>query len=416
MKHYIAPLLPVEFQNFSDELEAFKVKKEKWKRILEAQNDKRTSQTFSRRASLFDELKLKFDLRNITVEAFEELFDKSSFEPKNLFPVEERKLIEVLEDVELVRKLSDERSELRSKQIEQMKAEDVDCAIEKPLKNEPRALSELLKQIESLRRSLRPFFVKVEEASRDESKIEEQTEVQTETQNEPELEASIELKPHHSGKWTTKNIYETSYDPTTRLLTFYAGRLGTFAFVTPKYWNLPLKRWELQPVSDEENKFVEMRLETQNCSVEINVTRAGYTFKIITNPRKPPFYELKSPVEIFELKRILRSLNVDIFPEADAGCYVDNSEKHKPMEFHTYKSMSAFCLSHRFKWNVWNRLAHRRVAIFETQMIGRKTSKTLMVTPLKAASVLVRENCTDLSVVELSYDLDPVEQQVSSFA
>lgn len=107
------------------------------------------------------------------------------------------------------------------------------------------------------------------------------------------------------------------------------------------------------------------------------------------------------------------SQNINIFPEVDASCYVDNiSEKHKPMEHHTYNCMATFSLSHNFASSKWNRWAHRRTAVIKSRMIDKKVFKDLMVTPLLAASVDVKEKCTDLSVVELEYEMNPPEQEV----
>lgn len=415
LKHFIAPLMPGEFQHFYEQLETFKKKRNEWKRILEARADKRTSETISLRRSLFDELKMQFDLANIKVDQFYKLFDERAFEPRNLFPVEERSLIQVLEDVEIAKSVQIEREQMRNEQSEE---DAVDVGIAKPLKNEPKLLSELLREIESLRGSLRPIFKKIKETSSvmETSSTSKTVETVTKTKVADKAEASAEslkLIPHHQGKWTTQDIYETSYDSAKQLITFYTGRLGTFAFATKKYWGLPFKSWELQPMTSNDDKSVELTIVTKHSKVEFKITDDGITFKIITNPRKPPFYELESPVKIFELKRILTSLNCNLFPEVDARCFVENvSEKHKPMELHTYKSIAAFCFSHHFRWSVWNRWAHRRVAIVESRMIGQQNFKSLMVTPLKTASVNVREKCKDLNVVDLAYEFDPLEQEV----
>lgn len=82
------------------------------------------------------------------------------------------------------------------------------------------------------------------------------------------------------------------------------------------------------------------------------------------------------------------------------------------MEHHTYTCMAMFSLSHCFASSKWNRWAHRRIAIIKSRMIDKKEFKLLMMTPLIAAAVDVKEKCTDLSVVELEYEMNPPEQEV----
>ena len=104
---------------------------------------------------------------------------------------------------------------------------------------------------------------------------------------------------------------------------------------------------------------------------------------------------------------------MNIFPEDDASFYIPNSpEKHEAMEQHTYKSMAQFSLSHNFSWSAWNRWATRRVAIIRSKNALEKNFQNIMVTPSKVGFVNVIERCTDLSVVELEYEMDPPDQKV----
>ena len=106
---------------------------------------------------------------------------------------------------------------------------------------------------------------------------------------------------------------------------------------------------------------------------------------------------------------------MNIFPENDASCYVSNiTEKIDTMEYHTYKSMAQYCLSHSFSWSIWNRWASRRVTVFQSKSAEQKNFNNVMVSPVKAAFVQVKEKCTDLSVVELEYEVDPKDQKVFS--
>ena len=110
--------------------------------------------------------------------------------------------------------------------------------------------------------------------------------------------------PHSKGKWRTKYIYNQSYDPETKVLTFYAGRLGTFGFATKKYYNFPFISWELLPFVENKNeKFVLFTLVAPKVKLEIKITDAGYTFKI-KEPGKTSVQEIFTSVKVFELKKV----------------------------------------------------------------------------------------------------------------
>lgn len=114
--------------------------------------------------------------------------------------------------------------------------------------------------------------------------------------------------------------------------------------------------------------------------------------------------------------KILRSYNLNIFPEDDAFFYIPNTpEKHEAMELHTYKSMAQYSLSHNFSWSPWNRWATRNEAIFQIKNSNFKNfPHDVLVTPLKVSYVNAIERCTDLANVELEYELDPPVQMVSN--
>lgn len=117
-------------------------------------------------------------------------------------------------------------------------------------------------------------------------------------------ENELNLIPHSKGKWRTKFIYNQSYDPETKVLTFYAGRLGTFGFATKKYSNFPFISWELLPnVENKKDKFVMFNLVAPKIKIEIKITNAGYLFQI-KEPGKTPVQEITTPVKVFELKKV----------------------------------------------------------------------------------------------------------------
>lgn len=468
MKNYLVPMMPEEYKCFSEQLAIYEKKRKEWKEILEVKKKVEAAGNQSSTINLKDFIKdapENIDVRNITYEDFKKFFDHKSMQSNFLFPVECRKLIEVLENPEIVESTSTSPGYPKTQRKES--SEILDFQETKPRKNEPIMLSELLQQIENVKKSLRPFFREIgmietrvsiitneseqksdqlrsrlkskshvhrpssvtQRSSRASSKprtsrnnlgrktlrnssTPKRNESSTVIEKVP-LKVPSKLIPHHRGKWSIRDIYEQSYDSAKKTVTFYTGKLGTFGFATRKYSNLPLKSWEIFPDLNGTEKFVLLKIETQFTDVVFKITNDGYTFKITTGKKSPP-QEIEKPVKVFELKKILTALNFNLFPEVDASCYVTNNcEKHKVMEFHTYKSMAVYCLSHHFKSTKWNRWAHRRVAIFDSRMIIKDAFKCLMVTPLSTSSVIVREKSTDLEVVELDYEMNPPEQEVT---
>lgn len=469
VKNYLVPSMPEEFKFFHEQLEIFKQKQKEWKTILSLKkelNDADNDTSIDMKEFL--EPSTKIDNGNITIKEFHRLFREKTFQPRNLFPIKYRNLIKVLECSEVVHEAQRSRKRFKENSVRKS-ASKVNIGEDEPLKNEPLLISEFLQQIENVKQSLQPFFSEIEMIHGHEPSISFGSEInekqeKIKSRNKPktgvrysqitelkmlksddsefssdkktltrkkkssskknddvksievESKTPISLIKHHQGKWSTKDIYEQSYDIESRTVTFYAERLGTFGFSTKKYSNLPLKKWEIFPLTDHINgSHIVLILEAKFVTVEFKITNDGYTFKITNNTRKSPPEETKNPVKVFDLKNILTSMNLNLFPEIDAGCYVENiCEKHKPMELHTYKSMAVYCLSHHFKSSVWNRFSHRRVAVFESRMILKKISKTLMVTPLRAVSVNVREKCTELQITELDFEMNPSEQEVKS--
>lgn len=458
-ENYLVPMMPDDYKFFHEKLEIYERKQEEWKTISELQQELNVS---GMRAStkLFANLRMKVDLQNISIEKYNEQFEAKTFKPRSLFPKPHCKLIEIVENLDDTQLVEDARNNFREQQSP-LEKEDVDILELRPLKDEPLLLSEFVREVEDTAESLRASFKITETTESIDSDVKPYVKpksiinvrqnrasvlrysqfiprfvprrrrtkptrftsrtVSTKTTNSSidvsestENASKMSLVPHYRGKWSTRDIYEQSYDPLTKIVTFYTGRTGTFAFAARKYSNLPLKRWEVRPMLDDPtDKHVRLQVITQHVTIEFKINNDGYTFKV-TDPKKAPFQSIDRPVKVHQLKQLLSSLNLNIFPEVDAGCYVENvSKKHNAMELHTYKSMAVYCLSHSFTWNVWNRWARRRVAIFESRMIDKTTSKQIMVTPMKAATVKIRERCTPLDVVELDYELSPPEQDVS---
>lgn len=471
-KNYIVPTMPVEFKFFKEQMEIFNKRQREWREILETK--KELEGIVGQRVStvnftvLLEESKKKIDVLKITPKEFSKIFDEKLFAPRNLFPFEHRNLIEILEKHEQCQ-ICDDVDEPNPSETS------LGLGLPKPIDFEKFTLVELLNQVEKVKESLRPFFpepppeeelslsfrstrkprgpvVRMNRAARLSMKLPHNDEhhqsiqkpstqrsritlrpsirtprrplssrpsadpiptEETKSDRPQPVKPELKLIPHHRGKWSTRDIYEQSYDADTRTVTFHTGRLGTFGLAVKKYLNLPLTSWEMWPVIESSKRFVLLKVVTRRVTIEFKITNDGYTFNVTNLPKRPPVYEHKNPVKVFELKKTLAGLNLNIFPEVDASCYIKNiCEKHKAMEFHTYKSMAVYCLSHNFKSTVWNRWADRRVAVFDSRMIAKTASRRLMVTPLQTASVCVREVCTELDIVELAYEIDPADQEV----
>lgn len=468
-KHFLVPMMPVEFKFFHDQLKTFEVKQREWRNILIAKqemNEIETTMSANNLREMFAQTWKEFNVNDVNIEIFNTFFDAKSFTPRILFPLEQRQMIEALEDPLIMEQIKEDR-EIFRKQNEPNDTEDVDIGKPRPMRNEPVALSELLQQVKEVEKSLQPFLWKVQEfrASSEplndkklkpqqrRSKLKTQTRFKKTPQkpnrdqkpkkpkrnstrpstassrassvksmDESTLDEGTErisklgkiLVPHNRGRWSTRDIYEPSYDAQTKTMTFYTGSLGTFGFATRKYSNFPFFSWEIFPAIKDSERFVMLKVVTQNnVTIELKITNLGYVFQIV-NMKNVPFEGNQNPVKINELKKVMASLNINIFPEIDASWYVDKiSEKHKAMEFHTYKSMAVYCLSHHFRSNAYNRWAHHRVALFESRMIEKPVFTQVMATPMRTASVFVREKCTPLDIVELDYDLIPASQEVS---
>ncbi|CRK97044.1 CLUMA_CG010485, isoform A [Clunio marinus] len=341
IKHYIVPMMPYEFHYFNEQLEIFEKKQREWKQILQAK--KKISENDVENLNLkeiFTENLSKIDIRNITVDEFNKLFDAKNYQPRELFPINYPELIEIIPNSELENlsevKEKESLEELIRKQKER-DDDDVDIGLQRPLKDEPLLVTELHEQVNKLKESLRPIFreIKREEDSvsfrvsdkskrpryrsnrasmlrrsiardskrqqsespkrrsqrrssrqRQSSKVRTRTSKRDEVElpeDKPERSSSSKnqqesskkvLVPHNVGKWSTKYIYESSFDHELKSVAFYSGRLGNFGLATRKYCHFPLKNWELYPEDD----HIVMKVESRHASIEFKITSDGYTF------------------------------------------------------------------------------------------------------------------------------------------
>jgi hypothetical protein len=462
-KYYLVPMMPEEFKFFHEQLEEFEMKQREWRKILFAKEELKSAESYNEIAKLksfFERTWKDFEVEDVTIEQFHKFFDTQLSEPRNLFPIKHREMIEAIEDPETLKIINENRQKFRREKL-QKEDKDVDIGEPRPLKNEQIALSELLQQIQKVKQSLKPFMwevelpeVVVEEAAKPtkKKKIRKQRlslelkktkqpkaskistfsstssstvssrpssakstlSSNTESEEIEEVQtanATMSLIPHVKGRWSTKNIHTSEYDESTQTLTFYAERLGTFGLAVKKFSNLPLKFWEMTPKIESGEKFVIMRISTIYLTFELKVSSIGITFGI--ESKKGLKMITPKPLSFVKLKTLMTSMNINIFPEVDASWYVSgHSEKHTAMEFHTYKSMAAYCISHHFKSEEFNCLASSRIALLQLKHVAEKEYRTVMVTPLKVASVKVVKQSSELEVLGLDYEKIPADQEV----
>lgn len=85
------------------------------------------------------------------------------------------------------------------------------------------------------------------------------------------------------------------------------------------------------------------------------------------------------------------------------------------MEFHTYKSMATYCLSHHFAHDSINRCVDYRSVIIKSRQIDKQTFRNILITPLLVRSIIVlRTECNEDDVkLNSIFEISPNEQEVS---
>ncbi|KAG5679973.1 hypothetical protein PVAND_009508 [Polypedilum vanderplanki] len=465
IKHYLIPIMPEEFLNHYEKLELFENKQKAWRIYKEKEALKSST------ANDHKEIKSASIEALITIDEFLKHFEKKHEQPKNLFPksTDQRK-IEVEQDVNVLKRVKEARKELRKA----IKYEDIynSALMEIPLKNEPTALSEFLNEIEEFKLKMIPIFKEIRKESEEKVEVklpkevkkgkkaklklsakerlasvasrkslaarrstrflrkikksstsitnsskEELSFIDNSSKGDDDDDQKLVLIPHFKGKWTTKDIYEVTYEESTKTLSFYTGKYGIFAFPTRKYLQLPFKSWECYPIITETERFVVMTIETQYTSLEFKITIDGFTFKIL-KPGRMPIQEIHKPIKFYDLKKLLISLNINIFPEVDASHYIDDNiiEKHHAMEFHTYKSIATFGLSYHFKYDKLNSIVNRRQTIinYKANYKPMNQIQKILITPLRVLSIINRlEERDDFgeSSEQLPFEIFPHEQE-----
>lgn len=329
VEKFLAPLIPDEYFLHSEAVEFYETKQVAWKFYVDH------LRAMQYRSEKIDKI-MKLD-------EFLNLFEMKNLPPRSLFPSEICKRITTIANFEEAERVKIERDKLMKKNKPEI---NVNIGENFPMKEEPLMVSELIARFDDFQRKLKPNFLDVHvtifeneqkkkktkdlkkditrksrsslSASRKSTIVTKKSKLSVSTpssqdnlkENEvsgtstPPAVVDLVLIPHHKGKWSTRDIHEQSYDDENKTITFFAGRLGNFGLVTKKFLNLPLKSWEMFPIIQKKmEKFVMMKIEAQNATIEFKITGDGYTFNII-KPLKAPIQEIKKPVKIVELKKV----------------------------------------------------------------------------------------------------------------
>ncbi|KAJ8978342.1 hypothetical protein NQ317_002651 [Molorchus minor] len=208
--------------------------------------------------------------------------------------------------------------------------------------------------------------------------------------------------------WSRKDVHDLKHIEEKGILSFRTGAFGIFGLATPRYANLPYQAWEIRP---EEDGTITFQLTAAVLFLEFNIKEGLICITLLKNS---PNKSLKSLVgtyfKFYKLKRIMKEAGVDIFPDHDAYCYVENScEKHWPMERHLYRNMAMLCNTFNFTWSRWNLPAGRRKIVMQMREYApskpkQKNYSMLLVTPLNATYV----NCTEVSQFFIEEEIEGI--------
>lgn len=246
-----------------------------------------------------------------------------------------------------------------------------------------------------------------------------QSQMHIEPKPEPEKpKEELKLIPHTPGKWSSKEVHCIEFDSANNSISFKAGKFGIFAFYIDRYSNLPFKGWTIKPETDITQKVL-LSIELQHTKIDFEVTSEGIKCGIYVKTKS--FMSELVPVvkeyaDLSDVKRVLKSYNIDIFPELDATHYISGAcEKLEALEEHTFKAMAAFCLAHSFNSCLWNRLASYREILLQTKLLNPKfeqlEEKEILLTTRSAYYVHTTQSCIDEKCI---FNQNPPKQSVSN--
>lgn len=207
-------------------------------------------------------------------------------------------------------------------------------------------------------------------------------------------------------QWEKTNVHDVKHNEEKGTLTFRTGVFGTIGLACVRYANLPFQAWEVKPEPD---GTILVQITAAILMLEFNIKGGVVCLSQLQNSPNNALQDMVGVyMKFYKLKRIMKDAGIDVFPEKDAFCYIENTcEKYWPMERHLYYDMSRLSSCFNFAWSRWNVAAGRRNMVLQMREFFPNKSKQkvhvmLLVTPLKAAYI----DCTEVSQMFNDTDLE----------
>lgn len=141
------------------------------------------------------------------------------------------------------------------------------------------------------------------------------------------------------------------------MVSFRAGRMGSFGLAVNRYTNFPFQSWEIRPEGGDAGAGVVLSVTAATVLVEFAVRGDQAAMVQLQNATTVALQEM---IGVYhrpdKLIRLLRRGGVNLFPEPDARHYVDGRRppKHAVAERHAYRCMAVLSATHQFAASRWN--------------------------------------------------------------
>ncbi|VVC35855.1 Cancer susceptibility candidate 1, N-terminal,Cancer susceptibility candidate protein 1,Casc1 [Cinara cedri] len=157
--------------------------------------------------------------------------------------------------------------------------------------------------------------------------------------------------------WTTDYIYDIRFNEEKQMVSFRAGRMGSFGLAVNRYSNFPFQSWEVRPEGGANEGGVVLSVTAATVLVEFVVRGDHVAMVQLQNATTVALQEMIGAYHRPDrLIRLLRRGGVNLFPAPDARHYVDSHRppKQAVTERHTYRCMAALSSTHQFTASRWN--------------------------------------------------------------
>lgn len=141
------------------------------------------------------------------------------------------------------------------------------------------------------------------------------------------------------------------------MVSFRAGRMGSFGLAVNRYSNFPFQSWEIRPEGSGADGGVVLSVTAATVLMEFAVRGDHAAMVQLQNATTVALQEM---IGVYhrpdKLVRLLRRGGVNLFPAPDALHYVDGHRppKHATTERHVYQCMAALSGTHQFAASRWN--------------------------------------------------------------